>query len=555
MTTILYDKKKRYIWIAVLVTVMGIFRGIEKPNGYIFDIEFILNFILNATLLLAWIISVYIRIIHKKIRGYLMSIGILMFFWLLVRTVKYRVLSVFFNMNMLWYLFYIPIVLIPLLSYFTARTVGREKDWRLPFKDKMLIVPATVIIAGVLTNDIHRMAFVFEGSAYVGMTYGYGLFYYLAYAFSFYCVLACISIMFRKSRIKESKEKIYLPFIIVSVYILYSVFYNLNQNHKFLQFIEITIAYCMTTIAFWESCIQIGLISSNSNYNKFFKNSTMNTWIVDDNGTVRYYTGEKNRIDPDTFEQLKRDATVFEHIGSRLYMNPITGGYVIREEHSDAILRLIDELEEVNSKIENDITLIQNQMNIDEKRIKFKEKNRLYDIINKHTYVQMNKIKENLDYISKNGNNQDKWREVNICATYIKRYSNLVFLSEYNDKISLEDVGITIEESLNNLSKMGICAGFKLDSCGEIDKDRVFVLYNALQRIIEMFFRHLRDIFIVIRSSGEDLSMSVLLNGEGLREQFNGEEFIESTVRGPACCDIYEEDSDNIQINMRFCKE
>lgn len=236
-------------------------------------------------------------------------------------------------------------------------------------------------------------------------------------------------------------------------------------------------------------------------------------------------------------------------------MNPITGGYVIREEHSDAILRLIDELEEVNSKIENDITLIQNQMNIDEKRIKFKEKNRLYDIINKHTYVQMNKIKENLDYISKNGNDQDKWREVNICATYIKRYSNLVFLSEYNDKISLEDVGITIEESLNNLSKMGICAGFKLDSYGEIDKDRVFVLYNALQRIIEMFFRYLRDIFIVIRSSGEDLSMSVLLNGEGLREQFNGEEFIESTVRGPAYCDIYEEDSDNIQINMRFCKE
>lgn len=164
MINIFNKKSQRYILIAILITIMGIFRGIKKPNGYIFDIEFILNFILNTALLLTWIISIYTRIIHKKIRTYLLWIGMLMFFWLFIRTIKYRVLAVFPNMNILWYLFYIPIVLIPLLSYFTAQTVGQKEDYKLPIKDKLLIIPATIIILGVLTNDIHRMAFIFEGN-------------------------------------------------------------------------------------------------------------------------------------------------------------------------------------------------------------------------------------------------------------------------------------------------------------------------------------------------------------------------------------------------------
>lgn len=556
MLNIFNKKKQRYILIIILVIVMGIFRGIKKPNGYIFDIEFILNFILNTALLLSWIISIYTRIIHKKIRTYLLCIGMLMFFWLFVRTIKYRVLAVFPNMNILWYLFYIPIVLIPLLSYYTSQTVGQKEDYKLPLKDKILIIPATIIILGVLTNDIHKMAFIFEGSTtYVGMTYGYGLFYYLSYIFSFYFVICSIYIMFKKSRIKKSKNKIYFPFIIVIIYIFYSIFYNLNQNHKFLQFIEITIAYCICTVAFWESCIQIGLISSNSNYNKFFKSSTMNTIIVDYNGSTHYYTGKENKIDQKTFEQLKKDSMVSKNIKNRLYISKITGGYVIWKEKLDYLLSLIDELETVNRKIESDIILIQNQMNIDEKRIKFKEKNRLYDIINKNTYIQMSKIKENLEYISKNGNDENKWQEINIYATYIKRYSNLVFICEYDDSISLEDMEITIKESLNNLRKMGINQGLKFDSYGQIDKNIAFKIYGIIQNIIEIYFMYLSDIFIMIRNSNQHINMSILLNGNRLKNYLDKEEFMKKNTDSFTLCNIYEEDSNNIQISMRFYKE
>lgn len=562
----LNKKYRSILLIAILIIVMGVFRGVKKSNGYLFDIEFIVNFMLNTVLLLSWIISVYIRIIHKKIRNYLLCIGMLMIFWFFVRTIKYRVLSVFENMNILWYLFYIPIVLIPLLSYYIARTAREKEDYQLPFKDRLLIIPAVFIILGVLTNDTHKMAFVFEGSTYVGMTYEYGPFYYFSYLFSSYFALYSIYIMFKKSRIKESKKKIYLPFIIVILYICYSIFYTLNQNHDFLQFFELTVMYCITTVTFWESCIRIGLITSNSNYNNFFKYSTFNTNIVDKQGRTVYFTGKEKAIDPKIFEQLKEERMFSQDIKSRLYISEISGGYVIWQERFDYLLSLIDKLEIINGKLESEILLIQNQMDLDEKRIKLKEKNRLYNMINKDTYEQRCKIKANLEYISKYGNDQIKWQEINICATYIKRYSNLVFISEYSNGISLEDLRITIKESLNNLKRMGINESLKIDSFGlsteelfgemhgVITKKQAFKAYSIIQHIIERSFIFLKNIYIVIRDFDEYLDLSILLNGEELErhlitESWNGAD------ADCICWYVEEEDADTIQTNVRFFKE
>lgn len=537
--------------ITFLIVVMGVLRGMKKPNGYLFDIEFILNFILNTALLFSWLISIYTRIIHKKIRGYLLWIGVLMFFWLFIRTIKYRVLAVFPNMNVLWYLYYVPIVLIPLLSYYTARTVGQREDAKLSRKDRLLLIPAGIIILCILTNDFHRMAFVFEGNTRAGMTYGYGPFYYLSYLFSFSFAVCSILIMFRKSRVKESKRRIYLPFIIVFFYILYSAFYNFNQNHPFLQFIEITIAYCMTTILFWESCIQIGLIRSNSNYREFFKSSTSNTLILDEDGNLRYSTGE-GTIDRSTFELLKKNRTISPNAKTRLYINKITGGYVLREEKLDYLLSLIEELETINRKTEEEILLLQNRMKIDEKRIKLQEKNRLYDIIRRNTEEQMNRIRENLTYLTTHGNEEEKWQEINILATYVKRYSNLVFLSESNGRISMEELRITIAESLNNLKKMGIHEGLKTDVFGDVSLNQAFQIYHAVQKILEHSFQRLRAIYVVLRHSEEEVRLSILLHGEDLKKPFLEETWFSDLSRD---IQVTEEDRENIQIDLRFHKE
>ena len=116
---------------------------------------------------------------------------------------------------------------------------------------------------------------------------------------------------------------------------------------------------------------------------------------------------------------------------------------------------------------------------------------------------------------------------------------------------------------------MGINEGLKIDSFGmssrmsgtelfgelhgEIAKDQAFKVYNAIQCIIESSFLFLKNIYIVIRNSDEYLNLSVLLNGEELKKHLIAEHRIEPD-EDLVCRYAEEEDSDTIQVNMRFYK-
>ena len=45
---------------------------------------------------------------------------------------------------------------------------------------------------------------------------------------------------------------------------------------------------CTLTVGVWESCIQTGLLPSNTKYEGFFDASQLGAQIVDENGAVYY---------------------------------------------------------------------------------------------------------------------------------------------------------------------------------------------------------------------------------------------------------------------------
>ena len=67
----------------------------------------------------AWAVSVRNRIIHVRIRRYLTAIAAFMVFWFLVRTVKYYFFPELLSPHLprcLWYLYYLPMLFIPMLA-------------------------------------------------------------------------------------------------------------------------------------------------------------------------------------------------------------------------------------------------------------------------------------------------------------------------------------------------------------------------------------------------------------------------------------------------------
>lgn len=84
-------------------------------------------------LFIAWGVSLKKRIINRQIVRLLMTIVGLLLFWLITRTIKYIFFPPDTNISRwLWYAYYLPILLIPMIMFSIAFSLGKPEDYRLP---------------------------------------------------------------------------------------------------------------------------------------------------------------------------------------------------------------------------------------------------------------------------------------------------------------------------------------------------------------------------------------------------------------------------------------
>ena len=108
--------------------------------------------VIQISLVIAWCSSVRTRIINKQVRHYLIAVGILLAFWLVMRTCKWE----FIAQNgthlgrYLWYSYYIPMVFVPLLGVFVINHIGRTENYKTPKSLKYMYIPAVFLVTAVL---------------------------------------------------------------------------------------------------------------------------------------------------------------------------------------------------------------------------------------------------------------------------------------------------------------------------------------------------------------------------------------------------------------------
>ncbi len=202
--------------------------------------------------------------------------------WLFLRTVKYR----FFNddtvTRYLWYLYYVPQILAPLFSLFAALQLGRREGDTLSLRWYLLFIPAMLLIGGVLTNDLHQMAFRGAPGAATLISRLYPRLGVLS-RHGVDCRSAAgngVVIVLRKCRVSESRRYAWVPLcVFLGGFALCALsFANIYTFHKMPE------CCCLTFAAFWESCLQVGLLPTNDHYRYFFSESTVAAQIVDEQG-------------------------------------------------------------------------------------------------------------------------------------------------------------------------------------------------------------------------------------------------------------------------------
>ncbi len=253
-------------------------------------------------ILVFWGISVYDRIVNKTIRRHLIILVALMMFWMLMRTLR---LTVFYRVfpigQWCWYAYYISMILIPQICLFAAKYIGKPENYRMSKKWSWMYIPSIILIVGILTNDLHQLAFRFHLGYEIGWDdYQRTYLYYAAVVWIFSCIAFMIWELIKKCRIPGTHKTIWLPIAMLGVGVVYSVLYALNS--ALFGFIEMTAALCFTVVAIWESSIKTGLVQSNTHYDELLKYSALGVVVVDNNYTVHYRSDDAM---PLTVEQMK----------------------------------------------------------------------------------------------------------------------------------------------------------------------------------------------------------------------------------------------------------
>ena len=440
----------------------------------------LLAHVILLSLVIFWGVSIIHRIIRKDLRLYLLIIAIFILFFLVVRMIKYGLTRNDDILNRyLWYSYYVSQCLIPptllLASFSIEKKDGKplKKTWFLIF------IPAIILLSLIYTNDLHQLTFIFEYSEN-DFSYKHGIVFYLAIIWEILITIISIIIMIIKCQVSACRKKIWIPiFTFLGCVFISTICFLVNISS-----FKIPELLCFSCILIIESCIDIGLIPSNINYEKYFYHSMCSAFITDENLQVIYRSKSSLSLDK---EQLK--AAIISPImidkNTKFYGTKIHGGYTFRSEDLSLINEINNGLQEAKqqTKEENDIIEAENEMK--KQSAKIDEQKKLYEKVETYTKDEINKLNNILQL--KTINEEDfinKMRFACVLAAYIKRRSNLIILSKKDKLMDIDELELSINESISYLSLTNIECFLDFNLKGKINSDILGIIYDFFEMCV-----------------------------------------------------------------------
>ena len=493
-------KHRAFFCVAFAVTAAAVLRQIgfqvEAPFNWLFSF---FRSVIYIMLFAAWGISVCRRIIQPQVRRYLTAISALMVFWVTARTLRHLFAETPWTLRHLWYLYYLPMLFIPLLALFVALSLGKPDNFRLPKWTALLYIPTAALLLLVLTNDLHQLVFRFPEDAVVWMNeYRYGIVYFPVVGWMVLCALTALVIMLVKCRVPNSRKVLVLPFVPVVLSVIYGALYIFQLPWLRLIAGDVTVVFCLLIAATLESCIQCGLIQSNTHYRELFDASTVGAQITDPEYHVVLSSRAAQEVNIETLRQTQQAPVMLEG-GIRLSGAPIKNGYVIWTEDVSPLIRVLNDLEEAKENLQDNKDILEEEHAVKEREAHIAEQERLYHIIQRDTAKQILLMDEMIEQAENAGSDEERrhiLKKMLVIGAYLKRRSNLVFLSDKDSMLEATELELSIGESINNLETFGVTCGFISELTGLILSMNVIAMYDVFEEIAERSLDRMSSILV-----------------------------------------------------------
>lgn len=439
-------------------------------------------------LFVAWGISVRSRIIQPQVRRYLTAVSALMIFWMTVRSIRYSLEEALWVMRHLWYLYYLPMLFIPLLAVFIALSLGKPESFRLPKWTVLLYIPTAALLLLVLTNDLHQLVFRFPEDAVVWMNeYRYGIVYFPVVGWMVLCALTALVIMLVKCRVPNSRKVLVLPFVPVVLSVIYGALYIFQLPWLRLIAGDVTVVFCLLIAATLESCIQCGLIQSNTHYNDLLLSCTLRVQLTDPEYQRLLSSRSAEPIPLQIMRQTETGPIRLDG-GLRLSGAPVRGGHVLWTEDVSELLEVLEELQDVKDSLEDNNALLRAEYTLKAREAHIAEQDRLYNIIQRETAPRIKLLAELTDACETMGDEAQRKQilgKMAVIGAYLKRRSNLIFLADKTPLFQEKELHLTFGESMDNLELCGITCGLLSELERPVEARQLMKMYDLFEEIVE----------------------------------------------------------------------
>ena len=467
------------------------------------------NYIRAALYLLLfslWGYSLDRRIIQPQALHCLRLTAALMLVWLILRTLKYEFVTDLTVARYIWYLYYLPMLFIPLLGVYIALSLGKSEKFRLTGRIGALAIIPAVLFLLVITNDLHQQMFAFSsGVPGEPDNYSYGPVYFCYLGWTVTCMFFSLILLLKKSRVPCSKKKRLAPFVIGCATVLYGILYLSGLPAVRWWFGDMNVMFCLLYAAIYESCIRCRMIQSNTGYVELFEATTLAACIADSSGNIVL----RSHAACDDIACPEEGTQVFRPDGIRISSAPISGGYAVWQDNVRPLTELRAKLSENKAIIKNNKEKLQEAYLIQKKLYELTEKNRIYDELEARYGKQINRIGQLLKQCedAEPAEVRNLLKRILLLGTYIKRGANLYFLGMEYELLPQQELRLTVDEAVRVMTVCGTECSVVYHTTKPMRSTEVMRLFDLLKTVAEMTVNGLQSMFISVSDGEMDLSV------------------------------------------------
>ena len=509
----LFAEKKRIVFYTIgifLFALAGVFQALDSHLIEFWHAFFALSAHTILLLLsIAWGITLIHRMVRKDLKIYLVAIAVLIVFFLVTRMIKYGLTKNTDTLNRyMWYSYYVPQMIIPPTLLLATLSIENTKDKPLNKKWCLVYIPALILLTLIYTNDLHQLVFKLKFSE-DDLIYNHQIVFYLALIWEVVITIISLIMMILKCRVSACKKRTWIPILTFLVCGgLSTLFFIINISS-----FKIPELLCFTCIMTIESCISIGLIPTNNNYREYFYHSKCSAFITDKELNVKYKSKKVLNINKELLKTAIENPIMLND-NIRLSVKEIKGGYVFRCEDLSSINKINEMLEETNERILEENDLIEAENEIKEQQSKIDEQNKIYAKIDKYTSSELNRLNTLLSEIKITDSDDflKKMQFACVLGAYIKRRSNIIMLEMKNNLIDVDELALSINESFDYLSLLGVEGSLDFNIQGELSANTIGYIYDFFEKCIVRLYDS--PIAIVFHISNSKNNINVMIESD-----------------------------------------